>query len=80
MQMQQHPVGQQTLVGAPPSAGRGAGAVNNMPAWMVQQQQVQQQQLQQQQLQQQTKQQPATNENGVDLQVLGLLDMIAGGK
>ena len=70
MQMQQHPVGQQTLVGAAPSAGRGAGAVNNMPAWMMQQEQTQQQ----------PKQQPAVNENGVDLQVLGLLDMIAGGK
>ena len=67
MQMQQQPVVQQPLVGTAPSAGRGAGAVNNMPAWMMQQQQVQQQQ-------------PATNENGVDLQVLGLLDMIAGGK
>ena len=57
-------------MGAPPSAGRGAGAVNNMPAWMMQQEQTQQQ----------PKQQPAVNENGVDLQVLGLLDMIAGGK
>ena len=50
--------------------GRGRGRVNNMPAWMIQQQQ------QQQQLQPIAQQQP-TN---VDSQVLGLLDMIAGGK
>ena len=50
--------------------GRGRGRGNNMPAWMIQQQQ------QQQQLQPIAQQQP-TN---VDSQVLGLLDMIAGGK